>query len=190
MFERLTDKARAAVVGAQEVARQHNHDYIGTEHLLLGLMQLKDSLSQEALLTAGYTTEMLDTGLSHIVQNGTVAPTGHLAFTSRAKKVLELALREGLQLGHNHVADFHLLLGIIRLGEGTAVTMLERNQGSNALETLRHVIMTMSADTAGGPPVPSEQVLITNQLRGAILERVARMSDVNELRSLLSTLPE
>jgi ATP-dependent Clp protease ATP-binding subunit ClpC len=110
VFERFTDRARRVIVLAQEEARTLNHNYIGVEHLLLGLVHEGEGIAAQALTALGVTTE----GVREHIEEGERAPTGHIPFTPRAKKVMELALREALQLGHNYIGTEHLLLGLIR----------------------------------------------------------------------------
>ena len=125
MFERFTDRARRVVVLAQEEARLLNHNYIGTEHLLLGLIDEEEGVAARGVL------ESLDVSLAdaraqveEIIGHGGQSPSGHIPFTPRAKKVLEMALREALQLGHNYIGTEHILLGLIREGEGVAAQVL------------------------------------------------------------------
>jgi ATP-dependent Clp protease ATP-binding subunit ClpC len=125
VFERFTDRARRAVVLAQEEARMLNHDYIGTEHLLLGLVREYDGIAGKALTSLGISLEGVRGQVEQIIGQGQAAPRGHIPFTSRAKKVLELALREALQLGHNYIGTEHILLGLIREGEGVAAQVLQ-----------------------------------------------------------------
>ena len=125
VFERFTDRARRAVVLAQEEARMLNHDYIGTEHLLLGLVRERDGVAGKALASLDISLEAVRRQVEEIIGQGQAAPTGHIPFTPRAKKVLELSLREALQLGHNYIGTEHILLGLIREGEGVATQVLK-----------------------------------------------------------------
>ena len=124
MFERFTDRARRVVVLAQEEARLLNHNYIGTEHLLLGLIHEGEGIAAKALERLGVSLEVVRSRVEEIIGLGGSAPSGHIPFTPRAKKVLELSLREALQLGHNYIGTEHLLLGLIREGEGVAAQVL------------------------------------------------------------------
>jgi ATP-dependent Clp protease ATP-binding subunit ClpC len=124
VFERFTDRARRAVVLAQEEARMLNHTYIGTEHLLLGLIHERDGIGAQTLESLNISLENVRDRVTEIVGRGETAPTGHIPFTPRAKKVLELSLREALQLGHKYIGTEHLLLGLIREGEGVAAQVL------------------------------------------------------------------
>ena len=124
MFERFTDEARAVVVRAQDEARDMRHNFIGTEHLLLGLAAV-DSPAMGALLERGVTRAVVQERILESLGQGSIENQGHIPFTPRAKKVLELALREALSLGHNHIGTEHLLLGILREGSGVAAQILE-----------------------------------------------------------------
>jgi ATP-dependent Clp protease ATP-binding subunit ClpC len=116
VFERFTDKARRVVVLAQEEARLLNHNYIGTEHVLLGLVREGKGVAAQALTSMGIGLEAVRGQVEKIIGQGQAAPTGHIPFTPRAKKVLELSLREALQLGHNYIGTEHILLGLVREG--------------------------------------------------------------------------
>ncbi len=124
MFERFTDRARRVVVLAQEEARMLNHNYIGTEHILLGLIHEGEGLAAKALENLGISLVAVREQVQDIIGPGQQAPTGHIPFTPRAKKVLEYSLREGLQLGHTYIGTEHILLGLIREGEGVAAQVL------------------------------------------------------------------
>src|SRR6266567_497207 len=124
MFERFTDRARRVVVLAQEEARLLNHNYIGTEHILLGLIHEGEGVAAKALESLGISLEAVRAQVEEIIGHGGQSPSGHIPFTPRAKKVLELSLREALQLGHNYIGTEHILLGLIREGEGVAAQVL------------------------------------------------------------------
>ncbi|ACV77268.1 ATP-dependent Clp protease ATP-binding subunit [Nakamurella multipartita] len=124
MFERFTDRARRVVVLAQEEARMLNHNYIGTEHILLGLIHEGEGVAAKALESLGIALEGVRAQVEEIIGQGQQSPSGHIPFTPRAKKVLELSLREALQLGHNYIGTEHILLGLIREGEGVAAQVL------------------------------------------------------------------
>jgi ATP-dependent Clp protease ATP-binding subunit ClpA len=124
MFERFTDSSRAVLTVAQEEARHFNHDFIGTEHLLLGLLHQGDSIGGQALASLGIELEPARHEVTVIVGTGSKVPKGSPPFTPRAKKVLELSLREALQLGHKYIGTEHILLGLIREGDGAAVRVL------------------------------------------------------------------
>ncbi len=125
MFERFTDRARRVVVLAQEEARLLKHNYIGTEHLLLGLMREEEGLAAQTLMELGLTHSAVRQRVSEIVGPGdTAAQSGHIPFTPRAKKVLELSLREALQLTHDYIGTEHILLGLVEEGHGVAIQVM------------------------------------------------------------------
>ena len=123
MFERFTDRARRVVVLAQEEARMLNHNYIGTEHILLGLISEGEGVAAKALESLGIALEGVRQQVEEIIGQGQQAPGGHIPFTPRAKKVLELSLREALQLGHNYIGTEHILLAVLA-GDGPATAVL------------------------------------------------------------------
>src|SRR5689334_22571423 len=124
MFERFTDRARRVVVLAQEEARMLSHNYIGTEHILLGLIHEGEGVAAKALESLDISLEAVRAQVEEIIGQGQQAPSGHIPFTPRAKKVLELSLREALQLGHTYIGTEHILLGLIREGAGVAAQVL------------------------------------------------------------------
>ena len=124
MFERFTDRARRVVVLAQEEARMLNHNYIGTEHILLGLIHEGEGVAAKALESLGISLEGVRQQVVEIIGQGQEEPSGHIPFTPRAKKVLDLSLREAQQLGHSHIDTKHILLGLIREGGGVAAQVL------------------------------------------------------------------
>ena len=124
MFERFTDRARRVVVLAQDEARMLNHDYIGTEHLLLGLIGEGEGVAARALESLGISLDALRQQVEQVIGRGQQAPSGHIPFTPRAKKVMELALREANDLGHSYIGTEHILLGLIREGDGVAAGVL------------------------------------------------------------------
>ncbi|WP_127554414.1 ATP-dependent Clp protease ATP-binding subunit [Actinoplanes sp. OR16] len=126
MFERFTDRARRVVVLAQEEARLLNHNYIGTEHLLLGLAREGEGVAARALEASGITLDRVREQVEEIIGQGQQPASGHIPFTPRAKKILEMSLREALQLGHNYIGTEHILLGLLREGEGVAAQVLVR----------------------------------------------------------------
>ena len=132
MFERFTNRARHAVVLAQEEARRLQHNYIGTEHVLLGLLGEPDGLAS-ALEGVGMSLEAARHEVTAIVGAGTASVSGHIPFTPRAKKTLELSLREALQLHHNYIGTEHILLGLIREGEGVAAQVLKQHADLTAI---------------------------------------------------------
>jgi ATP-dependent Clp protease ATP-binding subunit ClpC len=157
MFERFTDRARRVVVLAQEEARMLNHNYIGTEHILLGLIHEGEGVAAKALESLGISLEAVRNQVEEIIGQGQAAPTGHIPFTPRAKKVLELSLREALQLGHNYIGTEHILLGLIREGEGVAAQVLQK-LGADLNRVRQQVIQLLSGYTGGkGEGQPGEQ---------------------------------
>jgi ATP-dependent Clp protease ATP-binding subunit ClpC len=145
MFERFTDRARNVVVLAQDEARMLNHNYIGTEHILLGLIHESQGLAAHALESLGIGLEPARQQVAEIVGRGKKSPSGHIPFTPRAKKILELSLREALQLSHNYIGTEHILLGLIREGEGVAVEVLV-NLGAD-LKRVRQEVIQLQADS-------------------------------------------
>jgi len=143
MFERFTDRARRVVVLAQEEARMLNHNYIGTEHILLGLIHEGEGVAAKGLESLGISLEAVRAQVEEIIGQGQQAPSGHIPFTPRAKKVLELSLREALQLGHNYIGTEHILLGLIREGEGVAAQVLVK-LGADLTRVRQQVIQLLS----------------------------------------------
>jgi ATP-dependent Clp protease ATP-binding subunit ClpC len=143
MFERFTDRARRVVVLAQEEARMLNHNYIGTEHILLGLIHEGEGVAAKALESLGISLDAVREQVQEIIGQGQQAPSGHIPFTPRAKKVLELSLREALQLGHNYIGTEHILLGLIREGEGVAAQVLVK-LGADLNRVRQQVIQLLS----------------------------------------------
>jgi ATP-dependent Clp protease ATP-binding subunit ClpC len=146
MFERFTDRARRVVVLAQEEARMLNHNYIGTEHILLGLIHEGEGVAAKALDSLNINLDAVRQQVEEIIGQGQAAPTGHIPFTPRAKKVLELSLREALQLGHNYIGTEHILLGLIREGEGVAAQVLQK-LGADLNRVRQTVIQLLSGYT-------------------------------------------
>jgi len=142
MFERFTDQARRVVVVAQEESRKLGHDYIGTEHILLGILGAGESVAVQALASLGVSQEAAREQVEEIVGRGSHQVSGHIPFTPRAKKVLELSLREAIQLGHNYIGTEHILLGLIREGEGVAAQVLTR-LGADLNRTRQQVIQLL-----------------------------------------------
>src|SRR4051812_35986123 len=149
MFERFTDRARRVVVLAQEEARMLNHNYIGTEHILLGLVSEGDGVAAKALESLGIAVEGVRQQVEEIIGQGQQAPSGHIPFTPRAKKVLELSLREALQLGHNYIGTEHILLGLIREGEGVAAQVLVK-LGADLNRVRQQVLQLLSGYQGSG----------------------------------------
>jgi hypothetical protein len=165
MFERFTDRARRVVVLAQEEARLLNHNHIGTEHILLGLIHEGEGVAYLALTELGISLDAVRAQVEAEIGQGSEAPSGHIPFTPRAKKVLELSLREALQLGHNYIGTEHILLGLIREGEGVAARVLV---GLGAgLDRVRQQVVQLLANTgasqaeqvAAGPSRARQEVV-------------------------------
>ena len=148
MFERFTDRARRVIVLAQQEARDLNHNYIGTEHILLGLIQEGEGVAAKALESMGINLEDVRREVIDIIGRGSQPHTGHVPFTPRAKKVLELALREGLQMGHKYIGTEFLLLGLIREGEGVAAQVLIK-LGADLPRVRQQVIQLLSGYEGG-----------------------------------------
>jgi ATP-dependent Clp protease ATP-binding subunit ClpA len=150
MFERFTNRARHVVVLAQEEARRLRHNYIGTEHILLGLLGEPDGVGGRALAGFGMSLESTRREVTAIVSAGTTAPSGHIPFTPRAKKTLELSLREALQLHHNYIGTEHILLGLMREGEGVAAQILQQHAEFDAIRrAVTDQLPVVSAETGG-----------------------------------------
>ena len=146
MFGRFTDRARRVIVLSQEEALRLNHNYIGTEHALLGLIREADGLAAKALESVGVSLEGARAQVEELARRGERAPTGHIPFTPRLKKALELSLRESLQLGHNHIGTEHILLGLIREGTGVGAQVVTKL--GVTLERVREQVMTLLSDVA------------------------------------------
>jgi ATP-dependent Clp protease ATP-binding subunit ClpC len=143
MFERFTERARQVVVLAQEEARTLKHNYIGTEHILLGLLREEEGLAARVLESLNVTAEQVRGQVARIIGEGEEVTTGQIPFTPRTKKVLELSLREALSLGHNYIGTEHILLGIVRENEGVAARIL-LDFGANAEKVRNEVIRMLS----------------------------------------------
>ncbi|GAB2971591.1 ATP-dependent Clp protease ATP-binding subunit [Nocardioides montaniterrae] len=172
MFERFTDRARRVVVLAQEEARMLSHNYIGTEHILLGLIHEGEGVAAKALESLDISLEAVRAQVEEIIGQGQQAPSGHIPFTPRAKKVLELSLREALQLGHSYIGTEHILLGLIREGEGVAAQVLQK-LGADLNRVRQQVIQLLSgfqgkesgqqtagATTGAGTDAPSSSLVL------------------------------
>ena len=172
MFERFTEKARRVVVYAQEEARMLNQNYIGTEHLLLGLIREEDGIAAKALESLDISLEDVHQQVEELIGRGTYVPTGHIPFTPRAKKVLELSLREALQLGHNYIGTEHILLGLIREGEGVAAQVL-LNLGAD-LEKVRSAVIQLLSGYYGKQAEPAEERRGGRGTEGSLLDEFGR----------------
>jgi ATP-dependent Clp protease ATP-binding subunit ClpC len=179
MFERFTDRARRVVVLAQEEARMLNHNYIGTEHILLGLIHEGEGVAAKGLEALGISLEGVRAQVEEIIGQGQQAPSGHIPFTPRAKKVLELSLREALQLGHNYIGTEHILLGLIREGEGVAAQVLVK-LGADLNRVRQQVIQLLSGyqgketATSGGPTEGTPSTSLVLDQFGRNLTQAAR----------------
>jgi ATP-dependent Clp protease ATP-binding subunit ClpC len=207
LFERFTDRARRVVVLAQEEARLLNHNYIGTEHILLGLIHEGEGVAAKALESLGISLEAVRSQVEEIIGQGGSSPSGHIPFTPRAKKVLELSLREALQLGHNYIGTEHILLGLIREGEGVAAQVLVK-LGADLSRVRQQVIQLLSgyagsggqeggkagASTGGGGESPSGSLVLdqfgrnlTQQAREKKLDPVVgRSREIERVMQVLS----
>jgi ATP-dependent Clp protease ATP-binding subunit ClpC len=184
VFERFTDRARRVVVLAQEEARLLNHNYIGTEHILLGLIHEGEGVAAKALESLGISLEAVRSQVEEIIGQGGTSPSGHIPFTPRAKKVLELSLREALQLGHNYIGTEHILLGLIREGEGVAAQVLVK-LGADLSRVRQQVIQLLSgysgpsgekagATTGAGSPEGGQSGSLVLDQFGRNLTQLAR----------------
>ena len=166
MFDRFTDRARRVIVLAQDEARMLNHNYIGTEHLLLGLIHEGEGVAAKALESMGISLEAVREQVEEIIGQGQQAPTGHIPFTPRAKKVLEYSMREALQINHPYIGTEHILLGLIREGEGVAAQVLiklgaDLNRVRNTVLQLLSGYQGKEAATSGAPETGPAQASAT-----------------------------
>ncbi|GAA4891000.1 ATP-dependent Clp protease ATP-binding subunit [Tessaracoccus lubricantis] len=202
MFERFTDRARRVIVLAQDEAKLLNHNFIGTEHILLGLIHEGEGVAAKALESLGIALEAVRDQVEEIIGQGQQVPTGHIPFTPRAKKVLELSLREALQMNHNYIGTEHILLGLIREGEGVAAQVLIK-LGAD-LSRVRNTVLqlitgyqgreaSMSGAPEGGPEKTSSQVLdqfgrnLTQAARENQLDPViGRVHEIERVMTVLS----
>jgi len=182
MFERFTDRARQVVVLAQEEARNLHHNYIGTEHILLGLLHEGRGIAAQALTTLGIDQEAVRQRVIEIVGRGDQNPAGHIPFTPRAKKVLQLALREALQFGHNYIGTEHILLGLLREGDGVAAQALTV-MGAE-LDRVRREVTDLLGQQPGRADLPPGTSVPGKAGRGTrkALARVINRLDGIELR--------
>jgi GNAT superfamily N-acetyltransferase len=155
MFKRFTDRARRVVVLAQEEARTLNHNYIGTEHILLGLIRESDGVGAKALESLGISLQAVRAQVEELIGRGQHTPSGHIPFTPRSKKVLELSLRESVQLGHDYIGTEHILLGLIREGDGVAAQVLVQ-LGADPNRVRQQVIQLISSQ----PPQSDEAMKV------------------------------
>jgi ATP-dependent Clp protease ATP-binding subunit ClpC len=178
MFERFSDPARRVVVLAQEEARLLNHNYIGTEHILLGVIHEGEGVAARALRSLGINLDAVRQEVDEIIGRGGSPPSGHIPFTPRAKKVLELSLREALQLGHNYIGTEHILLGLLREGEGVACQVLVK-LGANLPKVRARVYELLAGGateetTAERVPIPP----LSSELR-EVIQEARRAAEAN-----------
>ena len=202
MFERFTDRARRVIVLAQDEAKLLNHNFIGTEHILLGLIHEGEGVAAKALESLGIALEAVRAQVEEIIGQGQQVPTGHIPFTPRAKQVLELSLREALQMNHSYIGTEHILLGLIREGEGVAAQVLIK-LGAD-LSRVRSTVLQLitgyqgrEASMAGapetGPEKATSQILdqfgrnLTQAARDNLLDPViGRTQEIERVMTVLS----
>src|ERR1700678_681794 len=173
MFERFTDRARRVVVLAQEEARMLNHNYIGTEHLLLGLIREADGVAAKALESLGISLDAVRQQVEEIIGRGQQTPTGHIPFTPRAKKVLELSLREALALKSDYIDTEHILLGLIREADGVGAQILDRVAPLTVVREAVLELVTAGA-AAPGQDQPLAEAWLSPRSRGDAFLRASR----------------
>ena len=161
MFERFTERARQAVVLAQDEARGFRHNYIGTEHLLLGLLREEDGLAARVLESLEIDLVEVRAQVARIVGRGDEVASGQIPFTPRAKKVLELSLREALSLGHNYIGTEHVLLGLVRENEGVAARIL-LDLGADAEKIRDRIIQMLSRPRRADEAAPTERTGVSS----------------------------
>jgi len=179
MFERFTERARRAVVLAQEEARMLNHGYIGTEHLLLGLIHEGEGVAAKALESMGISLEAVREQVETIIGEGKKPLSGHIPFTPRAKKVLELSLKESGQLGHGYIGTEHILLGLIREGQGVAAQVLVK-LGADLNRVRQQVIQLLDGHTEEEPARRSRTIMARGIRTGMIDDVLARIDSLDQ----------
>jgi ATP-dependent Clp protease ATP-binding subunit ClpC len=193
MFERFTDRAQRVVVLAQEEARRLKHHYVGSEHILLGLIHDGEGVAATALQSLGVSLEVARHQVEEIIGQGRQASSEHMPFTPRVKKVLELSYREAMKLGHSYIGTGHLLLGLVREGDGVAAQTLAA-LGVDLPTVKRQVLQQLSAyagDEEGTSTVERDEDLVDDELElpdEEVLEQAAFMLSANvaeEIRALL-----
>lgn len=189
MFERMTERSRQSIVFAREEARSLKHSYIGTEHLLLGLLREKEGLAAKSLDALGITTEMVRADIVKIVGYGEDVTGGQIPFTPQCKKVLELTLREALSLGHNYIGTERILLGLIRENEGVAMRILLDHDVDS--EQIRNEVIRALTELGGrrekAAPKPDPK-LPREELSEAVGEFVKALEGTPEFRVILRGL--
>jgi ATP-dependent Clp protease ATP-binding subunit ClpC len=186
MFERFTDRARRVVVLAQEEARMLDHNYIGTEHILLGLIHEQESVAAKALMSLGISLDAVRQAVLEIIGQGQQPPSGHIPFTPRAKKVFELSLRESLQLRANYIGPEHILLALLRAGSGVAIQVLtgagvDLNRARQQVIELLHGQRTEEPSLAATAPSAASAPSAGDDLVSRLASFVARLNAI-ELR--------
>jgi ATP-dependent Clp protease ATP-binding subunit ClpC len=195
VFERFTDRARRVIVLAQEEARLLNHNYIGTEHMLLGLIAEGEGVAAKGLASMHVSLTAVRQQVEDIIGRGQTVPTGHIPFTPRAKKVLELSLREALQLGHNYIGTEHILLGLVREGEGVAAQVLKK-LGAGLERTRDQVLAQLSGYAGAGQEGPSAEAIAEGApsvpaLRWRVVRALDRLGDLEaQVAAIRSDLVE
>jgi hypothetical protein len=178
MFERFTDGARRVIVFAQDEARELNHSYIGTEHLLLGLTREDEGVAAQALRELEIRQDAVREQVTEIIGRGERPPSGHIPFTPRAKKVLELSLRESLQLSHSYIGTEHILLGLVGEGEGVGAQVLVKLGGS--LSRVRAKVIELAPPGTGEGPELSIPLRRGARMRGQFDEVMRRLEAMEE----------
>ena len=180
MFERFTERARQVVVFAQDEARLLKHNYIGTEHLLLGLLREEEGIGARVLMSFGVTIDVVREQVIRIIGVGEQAGVGKIPFTPRAKKILELALREAISLGHKYIGTEHILLGLLREGEGVALQVL-LDFGLDEEEIRTEVIRFLSDSAAAEEETrPRRRELTSPPFAQEFLDELARIGGAKE----------
>jgi Clp amino terminal domain, pathogenicity island component len=186
-FGRFTDRARQVVVLAQDEGRRLSHNYIGTEHILLGLVREGHGAAARALESLGISLEAVSQQVEEIIGVGQQTPSGHIPFTPRAKKVLELSLREAMQLGHNYIGTEHILLGLLREGHGVAAQVLTKLGADD--EQIRGALSQLLASAEGAhdesrPPPGTRDVVTLGHEVDKLAREVARLQDLLRERGI------
>ena len=178
MFERFTERARQVVILAQDEARLLGHDYIGTEHLLLGLLREEEGLAARVLESMDVSLDEVRDDVVRAIGRGPQAETGQIPFTPRAQKALELSLREALALGHNYIGTEHILLGLVRLNEGVAARFLAE-RGADAERVRRQLIRMLSGAgrQAYEPPDDPPDELTSPPLAPQVMRELERLAE-------------
>ena len=187
MFERFTDRARRVVVLSQEEARLLGHNYIGTEHILLGLLHEGDGVAARALTALGIRLDAMRQAVEDIIGRGTQAPSGHIPFTPRSKKVLELALREALNLGSDHIGSEHILLALLREGDGVGAQVLV-GAGVGLNRARQQIIHLLHSEPEEDAPSPAASMPVTASVRLAVSTPSAGDDLVSRLASFAARL--